>query len=157
MSDLRTAVEAAVPGAVIDEIEAHGERTLVIAAARLLDVARLLAGPEHGFVLLCDVSCVDYPDAPGRFRMAYQLLSLETGARLRLRVWAGAEAPEVDSVTPVWPAADFPEREVYDLMGVVFRGHPDLCRILMPDDWEGHPLRKDYPIGGEEVEFSDAV
>ena len=105
--------------------------------------------------MLSDVSCADYPELPGRFRLAYQLFSLESGARLRLRVWAGAEDPEVDSVTPVWATANWHEREVYDLMGVRFRGHPDLCRIFMPHDWEGHPLRRDYPVGGEDVQFSD--
>jgi NADH-quinone oxidoreductase subunit C len=123
---------------------------------RLVEVARFLAGPPLAFVLLADLSCADFPDEPGRFRLAYQLASLESGARLRLRVWAGAD-PEVDSVTGVWPTANWHEREVYDMFGVRFRGHPDLARILMPLDWEGHPLRRDYPLGGEEVEFSDAV
>ena len=75
----------------------------------------------------------------------------------RLRAWAGALSPEIDSVTSVWPGADWMEREVYDQFGVRFEGHPDLCRILNPLDWDGHPLRRDYPIGGEEVQFTDAV
>lgn len=137
--------------------EAFGEETLEIVPEQLLDVARVLAAPPTSFRLLSDVTCADFPDEPGRFRLAYQLYSLESGARLRLRVWAGAENPEVDSVTSVWPTANWHEREVYDLMGVRFRGHPDLARIMMPDDWEGHPLRKDYPLGGEEVTFTDAV
>jgi NADH-quinone oxidoreductase subunit C len=157
LSDLRTLIDTSCPGAVIDEHEAYGELTVEIAAERLLEVGRLLAGPPSSFRLLSDVSCADFPDTPGRFRLAYQLYSLESGARVRLRVWAGAEHPEVDSVTPIWPTANWHEREVYDLMGVRFRGHPDLARIMMPDDWEGHPLRKDYPLGGEEVTFSDAV
>ena len=137
--------------------EAFGEETLEIVPEQLLDVARVLAAPPTSFRLLSDVTCADFPDQPGRFRLAYQLYSLESGARLRLRVWAGAENPEVDSVTSVWPTANWHEREVYDLMGVRFRGHPDLARIMMPDDWVGPPLRKDYPLGGEEGTFTDAV
>jgi NADH-quinone oxidoreductase subunit C len=129
--------------------------TIELRPDRLLEVARFLKGPPALFAMLSDVSCADYPDLPGRFRLAYQLFSLESGARLRLRVWAGAEEPEVDSVTPVWATANWHEREVYDLMGVRFRGHPDLCRIFMPHDWVGHPLRRDYPVGGEDVQFSD--
>jgi len=157
LSDLRTLIDAACPGAVVDEHEAYGELTVEIAPERLLDVCRMLSGPPSSFRLLSDVTCADFPDAPGRFRLAYQLYSLESGARARLRVWAGSENPAVDSVTSIWPTANWHEREVYDLMGVRFRGHPDLARIMMPDDWEGHPLRRDYPLGGEEVTFSDAV
>ncbi len=157
LSDISLVIAATCQGAVVAEYEAFGEVTVEIVKEQLLDVARVLAARPTSFRLLSDVSCVDFPDEPGRFRLAYQLYSLETGARLRLRVWAGAENPEVDSVTSVWPTANWHEREVYDLMGVRFRGHPDLARIMMPDDWDGHPLRKDYPLGGEEVTFSDAV
>jgi NADH-quinone oxidoreductase subunit C len=156
VSDLGAQVARACPGALVREIEDRGELTIEVARERLLEVARYLQGPPLHFALLSDVTAADFPEQPGRFRLAYQLSSLESGARLRLRVWAGDE-PEVDSVTSVWPTANWHEREVYDLMGVRFRGHPDLARIMMPDDWEGHPLRKDYPLGGEEVEFSDAV
>ncbi len=157
LSDISLVIAATCQGAVLADFEAFGEETLEIDPAQLLDVARVLAAPPTSFVLLSDVTCADFPDEPGRFRLAYQLYSLESGARLRLRVWAGAENPEVDSVTSVWPTANWHEREVYDLMGVRFRGHPDLARIMMPDDWDGHPLRKDYPLGGEEVTFTDAV
>lgn len=157
MSEIRSTIEGAFPGATLDEVEHRGELTVEIAAARLLEVARFLQGPPLAFVMLSDVTCADYPDAPGRFRMAYQLFSIESGSRLRLRVWAGADDPRVDSLTPIWPTANWLEREVYDMFGVRFNGHPDLTRILMPLDWDGHPLRRDYPIGGEEVIFSDAV
>ena len=157
LSDLRLLLDASLPGAVVDEIEHGGELTLEIAPERLLEVARMLLGPPSAFALLADLTCADFPDEPGRFRLAYQLASIETGARVRLRVWAGAEDPQVDSVVPVWPTANWHEREVYDMFGVRFRGHPDLTRIMMPLDWEGHPLRRDYPLGGEEVTFSDAV
>ena len=91
---------------------------------------------------------------PKRFAIVYHLLRVSDGpARLRLRAWLD-DGEEIDSVLPVWPAADWYEREAYDLYGIVFRGHPNLVRILMPDDWEGFPLRKDYPLGGEPVRFS---
>lgn len=157
MSEIRSTIESAVPGATLDEIEHRGELTVEIGAAHLLAVARFAKDGPLAFTMLSDLTCADYPDAPGRFRLAYQLFSLESAARLRLRVWAGAEDPRVASVTSIWPTANWHEREVYDMFGVRFDGHPDLTRILMPLDWVGHPLRRDYPIGGEEVVFSDAV
>jgi NADH:ubiquinone oxidoreductase subunit C len=97
------------------------------------------------------------PDAkPARFSLNYHLLALRQGApRLRLQCWL-EDGDSVDSVVAVWPAADWFEREQFDLMGIRFEGHPNLARLLMEDDWEGHPLRKDYPIGGEPVRFSPA-
>jgi NADH:ubiquinone oxidoreductase subunit C len=93
---------------------------------------------------------------PKRFSLSYHLLAMEQPARrVRLQCWLD-EGDTVASVVPVWPTADWHEREQFDLMGVRFDGHPNLERLLMPDDWEGHPLRKDYPIGGEPVRFSDA-
>jgi NADH-quinone oxidoreductase subunit C len=157
VSEAGDLIEATTPGAVLEEIEERGELTLVVAKDQLLPVARFLQGPPLSYVLLSDVTCADYPEHPDRFRLAYQLTSIESGTFLRLRVWAGARDPEVPSVTPVWKTANWLEREVFDLFGVRFEGHPDLCRILMPLDWEGHPLRRDYPIGGEEVEFSHHV
>jgi NADH:ubiquinone oxidoreductase subunit C len=92
---------------------------------------------------------------PKRFSVTYQLLRIsEQPARVALQVWLDDGEP-VDSVLPVWPAADWFEREAWDMMGIRFIGHPNLVRILMTDDWEGHPLRKDYPLGGEPVRFSD--
>ncbi|MSO96032.1 MAG: NADH-quinone oxidoreductase subunit C [Thermoleophilia bacterium] len=97
------------------------------------------------------------PDAkPKRFAVNYHALRLsDDPVRVRLQVWLD-DGEEVDSVVPVWPTADWFEREAWDMFGIVFRGHPNLVRILMEDDWEGHPLRKDYPIGGEPVRFSGA-
>jgi len=93
---------------------------------------------------------------PKRFSVSYHLLALRTGApRVRLQVWLDDGEP-VASVVGVWPTADWHEREAWDLFGIVFEGHPNLRRILMEDDWAGHPLRKDYPIGGEPVRFSEA-
>jgi NADH:ubiquinone oxidoreductase subunit C len=94
---------------------------------------------------------------PNRFSVSYHLLRVASGAkeapRLRLQVWCD-EGDSVPSLVPVWPTADWHEREAYDLLGIVFAGHPNPTRILMEDDWEGHPLRKDYPLGGEPVRFS---
>ena len=94
---------------------------------------------------------------PKRFAMNYHLLALHRGdgRRLRVQVWLD-DGQSVATVVPVWPTADWYEREVFDMMGISFDGHPNLVRILMDDDWEGHPLRKDYPIGGEPVRFSEA-
>jgi NADH-quinone oxidoreductase subunit C len=159
VSEVRATIESAVAGSVIDEVAHAGETTVEIAPGRLLEVARFVKGPPLSFVLLSDVSCADIIEDPRRFRVAYHLFSLESGARLRLRCWAvpgETDAPELDSVTSVWATADWHEREVYDMFGVRFRNHPDLARILMPLDWEGHPLRRDYPLGGEEVIFTDA-
>ncbi len=97
------------------------------------------------------------PDVkPKRFSISYHLVALKPGApRVRLQCWA-SDGESVPSVVSVWPTCDWHEREQYDLMGIVFDGHPNLERLLMPEDWEGHPLRKDYPLGGEPVRFSDA-
>jgi NADH-quinone oxidoreductase subunit C len=160
VSETRATIESAVAGSVLDEVNHVGELTLEIAPERLLEVARFVKGPPLACVLLSEVNCADIIEDPRRFRVAYHLFSLETGARLRLRCWAvpgDDDRPELDSVTSVWATADWHEREVYDMFGVRFRNHPDLARILMPLDWEGHPLRRDYPLGGEEVQFTDAV
>jgi NADH:ubiquinone oxidoreductase subunit C len=92
---------------------------------------------------------------PKRFAMNYHLVSLVDARRVRVQVWIDEGEP-VESVVPVWPTADWHEREAWDMMGIPIEGHPNLSRILMEDDWEGHPLRKDYPIGGEPVRFSEA-
>jgi NADH:ubiquinone oxidoreductase subunit C len=93
---------------------------------------------------------------PKRFSVSYHLLALREGApRLRLQIWADEDEP-VPSVVRIWPTADWHEREAYDMVGIRIDGHPNLTRILMEDDWEGHPLRKDYPLGGEPVRFSEA-
>ncbi len=103
----------------------------------------LHSSPDTGFDYLADVTAIDWND---RIEVVYQLTALATNAKVALRVSLDHEKPEVDSVTSIWKGANYQEREVYDLMGVVFRGHPDLRRILLPEDWEGHPLRKDYVI-----------
>jgi NADH-quinone oxidoreductase subunit C len=137
------------PDAVEDAQSFRGEVTLSIRARHLIRVCEFLRDtPGLQFKFLVDVTALDhYPEEP-RFQTVYHLLSLETGARLRLKVRISGDAPRVDSAVPVWPAANAFEREVYDMFGIHFQGHPDLRRILMPEDWEGYPLRKDYPVEG---------
>ena len=100
------------------------------------------------FNFLSDVTCVDwYPSEP-RFEVVYHLLSIPKKERVRLKVRLNSSSPTIDSITSVWPGANYFEREIFDLFGVRFAGHPYLRRIMMPEDWEGHPLRKDYPVEG---------
>ena len=104
--------------------------------------------PECPFNYLCDLTAVDwYPSEP-RFEVVYHLLSIPKKERVRLKVKLDGSSPAIESVTSVWPSANFYEREVFDLFGVRFTGHPNLKRIMMPDNWEGHPLRKNYPVEG---------
>jgi NADH-quinone oxidoreductase subunit C len=136
---------AAVTGAKFD----RGELTLYIDRQFIREVCAVLrADAEEGFNFLSDVTCVDWYPAEPRFEVVYHLLSQARKQRLRLKVRLGSDDPRLDSITSVWPAANFFEREVFDLFGIQFEGHPYLRRIMMPEDWEGHPLRKDYPVEG---------
>jgi len=132
--------------AVVEATEFLGQLSILIERARIVEVCITLRDdPETQFNYLSDLTCVHYPDDRSTpFEVVYNLYSISKNERVRLRVATNSEG--VDSVTSVWPAADWPEREVYDLFGVVFHNHPDLRRILLPPDWEGHPLRKDYPL-----------
>jgi len=115
------------------------------------------AAKEAGFEVCVDVTAVDWlRQRPQRFEVVANLLSMSQMTRLRMITAVGREDPTVASLTPVWPGANFAEREVYDMFGIVFAGHPDLTRILMPDDWEGHPLRKDFAVGVVPVQFKDS-
>ena len=107
-----------------------------------------------GFALMSDVTSYDDLGKDPRFYVVYHLVNLDTPERLRVKVGLPEKKPVVDSVTPLWPGANFLEREVYDLMGIEFKGHPNLKRIMMPDEWEGHPLRRDYPHVYEPVQFT---
>jgi NADH-quinone oxidoreductase subunit C len=119
---------------------------------RLLDVMRFLRDdPRTRFEQLCDLTCVDYlnfPDAQDRFGVIYSLLSLTHNHRLWVKVFVNDPDPAVPSVTSIWKGAEWMEREVYDLFGITFTGHPDLRRILLPESFVDHPLRKDYPLRG---------
>ncbi len=133
-------------GAVIEASEFLGQLSIRIEPAHIVEVCDgLKRDDDTPFNYLSDLTCVHYPDrkeAP--FEVVYNLYSIPANERVRLKV--GVDGDGVASVTGVWPAANWPEREVYDLFGVRFRDHPDLRRILLPPDWEGHPLRKDYPL-----------
>jgi len=134
------------------------ELTLHIVPERIADVCRRMRDDEAlRFELCSSVSGVDYLGGDERrLHVAYHLTSMTYRRRVRLEVAVSAEQPTVPSVTSVYPTADWQERETYDMFGVVFEGHPNLTRILMPDDWEGHPQRKDYPLGGIPVEYKGA-
>ena len=139
-----------VPGAVLASHAEHGDATAIVDPARLLEVMRFLRDDDAtAFDMLMDLTAVDYlghPDRSGpRFEVVYHLYSLGRGKRLRVRAGVDEASLEVDSAIPVWPAANWMEREVWDLYGIRFRGHPDLRRILLYEEFEGHPLRKDYP------------
>jgi NADH-quinone oxidoreductase subunit C len=126
--------------------------TLVVDPAQIRSVLSTLRA--KGYAFLASVHGVDhYPEEP-RLGVVYELLDMSRVDRVTVKVRVRTDAPHVDSVTTEWPTADHQEREVYDMFGVVFDGHPDLRRILMPEDYEGHPQRRDFPIGGEPVIFT---
>ena len=145
----------AFPNAVEGIQEFRGEITLLVDANRIAEVCRHCRdtkGLEYNF--MSDVAGVDYFPQEPRFAVSYHLYSMVHNRSLRLKVYLAGDKPEVPSVTELFPAANWSEREIFDLFGIVFTGHPDLRRLLMPDGWDGHPLRKDYPLGYETVQFS---
>jgi NADH-quinone oxidoreductase subunit C len=139
-------LRAKFSGAVIDASEFLGQLSIRVEPAQIVEVCRTLKDDtDSPFNYLSDLTCAHYPDhreAP--FEVIYNLYSISANERVRLKV--SVNGAGLDSVTSVWPSADWPEREVFDLFGVVFHNHPDLRRILLPPEWEGHPLRKDYPL-----------
>ncbi len=161
LCDTNTPVEAAVrsrfDGAVVDRDGFRGELTLTVRKDRLIEIMNFLKGdPAMQFDLLSDVTSVDWPERDERFDVVYHLTStvLKQWVVIKCRVKEGESCP---SVVKIWRGADWMEREVFDLMGIPFHGHPDLRRIVTPDDWEGHPLRKEYPLGREEIAFTHNV
>ena len=133
---------------------ALGELTLEVLADRVVHVCRLLRD-EKGFNRLSTVTAVDrYPVEP-RFEVVYHLYSMRRKERVRVRARVDSANPEIDSVIPVWAGANWYEREVFDLFGIRFRNHPEMTRILMPEDWEGHPLRRDYPVHGHRYDYAE--
>jgi NADH/F420H2 dehydrogenase subunit C len=132
------------PDAVLESKDVFGTLNIKIKPEALVGVCEMLhLRVETPFDYLADVTAIDWQD---RIEVVYQLTALASNTKIALRVDLDRNKPEVESVTGIWKGANFQEREVYDLMGVVFTGHPDLRRILLPEDWEGHPLRKDYVI-----------
>lgn len=140
-------LKAKFGGAVVEAVEFIGQVSIRIEPDRIVEVCNFLRDDaDTRFNYLSDLTCVHYPLGSERpLEIVYNLYSISRNERVRLKV-AIAEGASVDSVTSVWPSANWMEREVYDLFGVNFRNHPDLRRILLPPDWEGHPLRKDYPL-----------
>jgi NADH-quinone oxidoreductase subunit C len=133
-------------GAISEAVIFRNMPSLIVAKESLIAMCEFLKSPEGGeYSLLTDHTAVDYPKREKRFELIYHIYSFKKNERLRLKVLAG-ENEKVPSVTGVWPTANWLEREVFDMFGVQYEGHPDLKRILMPDEWTGHPLRKDYDI-----------
>jgi NADH-quinone oxidoreductase subunit C len=145
VAQLRSWNSAAVEGAKFD----REEMTIYIERSSIREACVILRDdPNCPFNYLSDLTCVDwYPSQP-RFEVVYGLLSIPKKERVRLKVRLDNDSPAVESVTSVWPGANYFEREIFDLFGIRFNGHPYLRRIQMPETWEGHPLRKDYPVEG---------
>jgi NADH-quinone oxidoreductase subunit C len=155
------ALQAAVPhfrDAVRKVIVDRGELTLEVEREHLIAVATALRNdPALRFELLSSVSGVDYQFAARRLHAVYHFTSMTFRRRIRLEVAVPVDDPHIPSVTPLYPTADWQERETFDMFGIVFDGHPALTRILMPDDWDGFPQRKDYPLGGIPVQYKGAT
>ncbi|MCO8277432.1 NADH-quinone oxidoreductase subunit C [Actinoplanes sp. TRM 88003] len=158
--EVTDALEEAYPGfadAIEKVVVDRGELTLHIKPQRILEVVQIMRDDESlRFELCSSVSGVDYLNSDARrLHVVYQLTSMTYRRRVRLEVAIAAD-DSIPSITSVYPTADWQERETYDMFGVIFTGHPNLTRVLMPDDWEGFPQRKDYPLGGVPVEYKGA-
>ena len=141
-------LQTAIPGSVTALSYWVGDWTVIVPAAQILAIAQhLAAAPDAQFDLCSDLTATDWPPRAERFDVIYCLYSTRLRHRIRLKARL-ADQHAIASVTPVWPAANWLEREVYDMFGIEFSGHPDLRRILMPEDWQGFPQRKDYPLEG---------
>ena len=153
-------INAQFPEALLDVAETRGDVTITLEVSQLLDVCRFLRDdPELSYDLLSFVTAVDRLklSVEPRFAAVYNLYSLTYRHRIMLKVPLAGEPPTCPSVTSIWPGANWHERETYDLMGVIFENHPSLCRIMLPDEWVGHPLRKDSPLVSEPVAFSETA
>ncbi len=148
-------IQASLREVPLEAVEFRGETTVVAPPERILDVLRAASAAPDGPAALCDLTAVDRHPAEPRFEVVYLLVGFSPPVRLRIKTRLQGERPVIASATALWPAANWLEREVFDLFGIRFEGHPNLSRILMPDDWEGHPLRKDFPLTEEPVEFVD--
>ena len=145
-SEIITALLPLVPNASFEEAPSADFATIYVPADRLVDTCRALSGADAlRFTTIIEITAADYTPRQPRFEVVYHLLSISRRARLRLKVRVH-EGGTIPTVQGVWKGAGWPEREVWDMFGIVFDGHPDLRRLLMPEDWEGHPARKDYPV-----------
>jgi NADH-quinone oxidoreductase subunit C len=156
---IATELNQAHEGSVLGTYHEHGQACLIVDPEQVLDVLGWLRdAPAQEYRFLCSVHGVDYLPAEPRFGVVYELLNMPRIERLRVRAAlrdpGAGNPPELDSCVPVFPTAEFHEREVYDFFGIVFRGHPDLRRILLPEDYVGWPQRRDFPVGGEPVIFT---
>ncbi len=151
MQNISEKIKAACPEGFISEKVAYGELTLEVERDHILKVCNLVRNdPELDFDMLTDLCSVDFPNETPRFEVVYHFYSLERNHRLRIKARVPEEDCRIDSVVSIWRAANFMEREVYDMMGISFNHHPDLRRILMTEDYdEGFPLRKDFPVEGK--------
>ena len=148
------ALEASFSAGVVGARFDRGELTVWVAPERIVEICRFLKQDQQ-FVRLSGITAVDWHPREPRFEIVYHLHSLERNERLRLKCRLG-EPAEIDSLTGVWRSADWYEREVFDLFGVTFREHPNLARLLLPPDWTGHPLRKDYPVHGHRYDYKES-
>ncbi len=129
-----------------EDISTYGDDAISITKDNLLDIIKFLKEGPYAFTMLLDLTCVDYPDREERFQMVYHLFSVSENQRLKIKTSLPEKNPAIDSLTSFWKNANWLEREVYDMFGIQFKGHPDLRRIFMWDEFEGYPLRKDYPL-----------
>jgi len=144
-------LKSAFAASVLEVKEHRGEVTVTVKKEDIVAICQFLKD-EAGYNFLCDLCGVDYLGQQPRFMVVYNLYNIATKERLRVKVPVSEEDAKVDTVSTVWSTANWPERECWDLMGISFNNHPDLRRILMPADWVGHPLRKDYPLQGPDRE-----
>jgi NADH-quinone oxidoreductase subunit C len=145
----------APPAAVIGTSEFRGMLNVAVRREAIVELASFLRDdPDLSYMFLENLCAVDYLGRDPRYEIVYHLLSFQNHHRICLKVGVPANNPDVPTLTVLWPTANWQEREAYDMFGITFNGHTGLYRILMPDDWEGHPLRKDVPLGYEEVAFT---
>lgn len=137
-----------------DAKDEFGELTIEVSSERIAHVCRYLKEAQQ-FERISTVTAVDRYPAEPRFEVVYHLHSISRNARLRVKCRVGGDTPTLDSVTGIWTGANWYERETFDLFGITFRNHPDLQRIMLPNDWEGHPLRKDYPVHGHRYDYKE--
>jgi len=149
MHSIAEKIKGRFPDEFVEAREHRGQLAVTVRKDRIVEVCRFLHDdPELAFNHITDVTAVDYPNDEERFEVVYHFYSIPKNQRIRLKARVREEDGTIDSVAGIWRGANFMEREVYDLMGIRFNGHPDLRRILLTDDFEGHPLRKDYPVEG---------
>lgn len=158
--EFKALADAGLAGEIVFGKRFRDQDFLTVRKDRIVEILTLLR--DHAdceYKMVSDILGVDLLgfDRDPRYEVIYSLYSLSTRRRIVVKAQVSEDDPTIDTASDVWPAANWAEREIYDLFGISFNNHPDLRRLLMPDDWVGHPLRKDYPLGGEEVEFSHNV